>query len=103
MLLCLLLEMVLIVAMLFRKCVTSKYLKIKAGTTLKRDIGILGLFLLPLILVKGCKIVQAYGHIRMVRAEHFFSNGQRAPVKWLRLGILALVLVEGSQVVEAGG
>ena len=53
--------------------------------------------------VEQSQVVQARGHIGMIRAERLLVNRQRALVQRLGLRVLALGEVEPSQVVAARG
>ena len=47
------------------------------------------------------QVVEARGHIGVLRTKALFIDRQRPPVKGLSLGVLALGLVKRRQIVEA--
>ena len=63
----------------------------------------LGLGVVALGGVKVSQIVQARGHVGMVRSQRFFPDDQRAFVERLGLGVVALGVVKLSQIVQARG
>ena len=53
--------------------------------------------------VEHRQVVEAGGHVGVLRAQGLFPDRQRPLVKGLGLRVLALGVVEHRQVVEAGG
>src|SRR5580704_3811215 len=56
----------------------------------------------PLILTECRKSDKILGHVRVIRSERTFPNGQRALEEHLRLGVPALLRMDACEPVEAG-
>src|SRR5207302_860372 len=63
----------------------------------------LGLFVLALVTVEVCQVVERFRCMGVLRAKHLFSDSQGTLVEALGLLVLALVLVVDRQVVEQVG
>ena len=62
-----------------------------------------GLRVLTFVVVEPRQIVEAGGHVGVLRAQGLFPDRQRPLVKGLGLRVLTLVVIEQRQIVEAGG